>query len=189
MRTLEQQIRSADFPISRKGYTPSAVDDALETFADEVAFLFAKLRKEAIRVSSLERSLTFAQGGSSAGHPDMASLILEASDTRDKLLREASAEAAKIIEDAQKRANHAVDDAEVAFQTPRPDGRDDEIVKALEEARAIEAAARGFAAKIRADAKSDAARVMDAARETASRIEAIDTGTGTDGVRLAQQYR
>jgi DivIVA domain-containing protein len=181
VRTLEQQIRSAEFAISRKGYDPSSVDAALDAFADEVALLLAELRKESIRVSTLERSLTFAQG-SSSHQKNIASFMVEVSEKKEKLLEDAHDAAASIVEDANKQAAQRLEDT-----GPRPETH--EIEFALEEAKAIENAARDLAERIRSDAESEAVRVLESARTTAGRIEVIDTGTGVDGIELAQQYR
>ena len=188
VRTLEQQIRSADFAISRKGYNASSVDEALEAFADDVAVLLAKLRKESIRVSALERSLTFAQNGRSSAQPDLAALIVEASEMKAKLLDEARAQAEEIVESATKLASESAHEREMEVGPVASLGRERQIELALEEASAIESAARDLADQIRRQAESHADRVLESARTAANRFEAIDTGTGVDGVELAQHY-
>ena len=188
VRTLEQQIRSADFAISRKGYNASSVDQALEAFADDVAILLAELRRESIRVSALERSLTFAQNGRSSAQPDLAALIVEASDMKAKLLDEARSQAEEIVESATKRASESEHERDLKVGSLASLGRERQIELALEEASAIESAARDLAEQIRSEAESDADRVLESARTAASRLEPIDTGTGVDGIELAQHY-
>ena len=188
MRTLDEQIRSADFATSRKGYKASSVDEALEGFADDVAVLLAKLRQESIRVSALERSLTFAQNGRSSTQPDLAALIMEASDMKAKLLDEARAQAEEIVESATKQASDSADEPDMYVGPVASLGRERQIVLALEEASAIESAARDLAEQILREAESDADKVLESARRAASRLDPIDTGTGVDGVELAQHY-
>ena len=188
MRTLEQQIRSADFTMSRKGYKPSSVDQALEGFADDVARLLEQLRRESIRVSALERSLTFAQNGGASVQPDLASLVVEASEMKTRLLDEARKQAAEIVETATKKASEPDSGAELPAEATDSRRRESEIAMALEEATAIESAARDIAEAIRRQAESDADEVMASARATALQMAEADTGTGADGVELAQQY-
>jgi cell division septum initiation protein DivIVA len=188
VRTLEQQIRSADFAISRKGYNATRVDEALEAFADEVAVLLAELRKESIRVSALERSLTFAQNGRSSAQPDLAALIVEASDMKAKLLDEARTQAEEIVESAARLASEPASEGDRGIGPVASLARERQIELALEEASAIESAARDLADQIRSEAESDADRVLESARTAASRLEPIDTGTGVDGIELAQHY-
>lgn len=188
MRTLEQQIRSTVFAVGRKGYEPAAVDEALERFADGVAVLLTELRQESVRVSALERALTFAQSGGHSTQPDLAEMVLEASERREHLIEEAQETAAGIIAAAREEA--ARQDASSTSEEPAPDpeGPDRHVELALEEARAIEAAARDVADRIRADAESDAERVLASARAAVNRLEAVDTGTGATGIELAQHY-
>jgi DivIVA domain-containing protein len=188
VRTLEQQIRSADFTMSRKGYNPSSVDQALEGFADDVARLLEQLRRESIRVSALERSLTFAQNGGASVQPDLASLVVEASEMKTRLLDEARKQAAEIVETATKKASEPDSSAERPAEEAVSHGWETEIAMALEEAAAIESAARDIAEAIRRQAESDADEVMASARATALEMAEVDTGTGADGVELAQQY-
>ena len=188
MRTLEQQIRSTEFTVSRKGYDPTAVDEALEGFADGAAALLAELRKESIRVSALERSLTFAQGGGPTSQPDLGALVLEASERREHLIEEAHATAAAIIAKARVQAAQQDTDGAASSDPGEPLDGTRQVELALEEARAIESAARDVAERIRADAEADAERVLSSARAAVNRLEAVDTGTGGTGVELAQQY-
>jgi cell division septum initiation protein DivIVA len=188
VRTLEQQIRTTDFAISRKGYDPASVDETLNGFADDVALLLAELRKESIRVSTLERSLTFAQNGGSSAQPDLATLMLEVTEKREKLLADAHARAAEILSQAEQRVGEPIGESQSASDPEHADLRERQIELALEEASAIEAAARDLADRIRSEAESDANRVIDAARAAAQRLDAVHTGTGADGVELAQHY-
>jgi cell division septum initiation protein DivIVA len=188
VRTLEQQIRSADFTMSRKGYTPSIVDQALEGFADDVARLLEELRRESIRVSALERSLTFAQNGGASVQPDLASLVVEASEMKTRLLDEARKQAAEIVETATKKASEPGSLAERPTEAAASHRRESEIEMALEEATAIESAARDIAEAIRRQAQSDADEVLALARATALYQADGGAGTGADDVELAQQY-
>jgi cell division septum initiation protein DivIVA len=189
VRTLEQQIRSADFTLSRKGYNPSSVDQALEGFADNVARLLEQLRRESIRVSALERSLTFAQNGGTSVQPDLASLVVEASEMKTRLLDEARKQAAEIVETATKKASESHSVPERPTEAAASHRRESEIEMALEEAAAIESAAKDIAEAIRRQAESDADEVLAAARAAALHRAEGDTGTGADDVELAQQYR
>lgn len=188
VRTLEQQIRSVEFSVSRKGYDPASVDEALEGFADDVANLLEELRRESIRVSVLERSLTFAQNGGAAVQPDLASLVVEASEMKTRLLDEARKQAAEIVETATKTISDLDGSAEHPDQTADSRRREGVIQMALEEATAIESAARDIAEAIRRQAEADADEVLTSARATAHQLAEVDTGTGVDGVELAQQY-
>jgi cell division septum initiation protein DivIVA len=174
--------------MSRKGYKPSSVDQALEEFADDVARLLEQLRRESIRVSALERSLTFAQNGGASVQPDLASLVVEASEMKTRLLEEARKQAAEIVETATKKASEPDSAAELPAEATDSRRRESEIAMALEEATAIESAARDIAEAIRRQAESDADEVMASARATALQMAEADTGTGADGVELAQQY-
>ena len=188
MRTLEQQIRSTKFALTRKGYDAASVDRALESFADEVALLLSDLRKESIRVSALERSLTFAEGGRRSPQRELASLVLEATEHREDLLNEAHVAAAAIISAAEVQVERETPKAEGPATSVDPAAPDQSVRLALEEAEAIESAARDLAEQIRMDAEADAARLMESARSAVERLEPVDTGTGAAGVELAQQY-
>jgi cell division septum initiation protein DivIVA len=188
VRTLEQQIRSTDFALSRKGYDPSTVDEALNGFADDVALLLAELRKESIRVSVLERSLTFAQNGRSSTQSDLGAMMIEATEKREQLLAEARTRAKDIVDDATRRVAASIERPHSASTAADELLHEREINLALEEAAAIESAARDLAQRIRSDAESDAHRVLESARTAALQLEDVDTGTGVDGVELTQQY-
>lgn len=174
--------------MTRKGYETSSVDRALEGFADEVALLLAELRRESIRVSELERSLTFAQGGRRSSEPDIASLVIEATEHREELLKEAHAAAAAIIAAAETQVASELVRSDVDESAEPAAATDQSVQLALEEAKAIESAARDLAGQIRAEAEADANRLLESARSAVERMDPIDTGTGADGVELAQQY-
>jgi cell division septum initiation protein DivIVA len=188
VRTLEQQIRSTDFAVSRKGYNRPSVDEALDGFADEVARLLEQLRRESVRVSALERSLTFTQNGAALRQPDLASLMVEGSEMKVKLLDEARKQAAEIVETANRQASESTDGTHAVAEPADAHRREGQIEMALEEAAAIESAARDLADAIRRKAQSEADDVLASAHASARNPAEVDTGTGASGIEFAQQY-
>ena len=158
MQSLEQRIRSVKLSGNRKGYDRAGVDGFLDTVADEVAVLLAKLRTESVRVGTLERELTILQG-STAG--EITDVFLSAATAKGKLLDDAYVKAEAILEAARQEAENARTNS-----TPGApdDGGVSHVEQALEEARAIEMAAIAIADRIKSDARVEADKIVAASR-------------------------
>lgn len=146
MPNLEERLRTATFPTSRKGLDPSAVSTFLESMANAVAALEEGLRSEGVRVRRLERQLTELQGIGS----DPSAVFLSASEAKLKLLEEARSKAEQILSDAREAS------------AVRPE-QTDPVARALEEATVIETAARDIAQQIIAEARVQAAQIVSTA--------------------------
>lgn len=154
MPSLDQRIRTTEFLSRRKGYDPEAVDAFLSQVADEVATLLAELRAEGVRVRKLERELS----GLQVSHTDVSGVFLSAAEAKARLLEAAEKEADEILEKARN-------DAESKAVSP--------IVRALEEAEAIESAANAIAARMKADAAAAARKIVEQARSAVSGDEIV----------------
>jgi len=143
MPNIEERLRSATFPTTRKGLDPEAVTSFLATIADAVATLEDEARAEGVRVRRLERQLTELQ--SIDGDP--SAVFLSASEAKERLLSEARTRAEQILADARTASR-----VSSASQDP--------VARALEEAAIIETAAREVAEQILADARRRATEIQ-----------------------------
>lgn len=145
MPNLADRIRTAEFPVVRKGYDPDAVARFLSGVAQEVGAVEDAARAEGVRVRRLERQLTEIQNIGS----DPSAVFLSATEAKERLLADAQVRAEEILASARDAANH--------------DNATDPVLRALEEAEIIEAAARTLAARVVDDAKRKAAEIISSA--------------------------
>jgi len=148
MPSIEQRLRAASFPTVRKGYSPDDVDAFLDAMADEAAVLLTAARAEGVRLRTLERELTALQGVGG----DPSDVFLSAADAKGKLLEAAHEEAEEILAAARASASGH-----------RPGEND--VERALDEAQAIENAARTIAEKIVEDAREQARSILSTATQ------------------------
>jgi DivIVA domain-containing protein len=161
--SIEQKLRSADFPVVRKGYDPSAVDRFLDIIADDVAAILTSARAEGVRVRHLERELSALQ----QLEGDPSAVFLSAAKAKERLLEDAHSRAAQILSDAHTEASKPHNPSLVEVADP--------IAKALEEAQVIEEAARTIARRIITDARAEARAILATGDETAGDNTPTDT--------------
>jgi len=154
MPSLDQRIRTTEFPTRRKGYDPEVVDAFLTGVANEVGALLSELRSEGVRVRTLERELT----GLQVSHTDVSGVFLSAAEAKTRLLDAAERQADEILANARR-------DATTRGVSP--------IIQALEEAEAIESAAFAIADRMKADAAAAARKIVEQARSAASGVEIV----------------
>ena len=163
MPSLADRIRTADFPVVRKGFDPDAVLTFLSSIADEVASVEDGARAEGVRVRRLERQLTEIQNIGS----DPSAVFLSATEAKERLLADAQVRAEEILSSARNASRDVT--------APDP------VLKALEEAEIIEAAARTIAERVVAEAHERAHDIIAAA--SAGHVHTQSVGT-----KSLQQY-
>jgi hypothetical protein len=94
-----QSIEKRDFPISRRGYDPPAVDSHLEAIAREV---------EALRRQARSRR---GESLASAASAQVQAIVEAAETSAADIERQAQLDAARIRQDAQREADRTRDDA------------------------------------------------------------------------------
>jgi DivIVA domain-containing protein len=95
-----QSIEKRDFPISRRGYDPAAVDSHLEAIAEEV---------DAVRRQA--RSARRGESLASAASAQVQAIVEAAETSAADIERQAQLDAARIRQDAQREADRTRDDA------------------------------------------------------------------------------
>jgi DivIVA domain-containing protein len=158
MDSLSTQVASHEFPTTKRGYDPSAVDAYLRSLGREISKLEGELSVTRTKLSALEKRLKDNKDADTV----VSTAFLAAAESKRKLLEEAEQRAAQMIADAE---------AEVANIRPPSneelDALRDEAEQILNRARRHLSESREEADRTLQVAKDEAEEILTTARREA----------------------
>jgi DivIVA domain-containing protein len=165
MDLLSTRVASHEFPTTKRGYDPAAVDAYLRALGREVSKLEGELSVTRTKLSSLEKRLKDNKDADTV----VSTAFLAAAESKRKLL-----------EDAEQRAAQMIAEAEAAVADIKPPSNEeldelrDEAEQILNRARRHLSESRDEADRMLSEAKEEADEVLGEARRSA--LSAVRNG-------------
>ena len=170
MDSLSTQVASHEFPTTKRGYDPAAVDAYLRTLGRDISKLEGELSVTRTKLSAMEKRIKDNKDADTV----VSTAFLAAAESKRKLL-----------EEAEQRAAQMIADAEAAVADIKPPSNEeldllrDEAEQILNRARRHLTESRAEADQTLEEAKAEAEQLVADARRQA--LAAVTTGqTETD---------
>ena len=158
MDSLSTQVASHEFPTTKRGYDPAAVDAYLRALGRDISKLEGELSVTRTKLSALDKRVKDNKDADTV----VSTAFLAAAESKRKLL-----------EDAERRAAQMIADAEAAVANIKPPSNEeldelrDEAEQILNRARRHLAESRDEADRTLREAKAEAEQILGDARRHA----------------------